>query len=173
MATFSYTLFSIFVIFWWISFNIRYWTISKNLSFEAFYNSIYLFNRHIWYSRNVFYHLEKFLYYFFLFRIQRSRKPASEKFLRFNIPLSKFWLFNQIVPETIKSHGAVVQNCPKALGQQNSTLPVLETPSEICPKSQLSLEFLFQGRKIPWDSCLVPISGFDNVWEISFRISVK
>ena len=129
MATFSYTLFSIFVIFWWISFNIRYWTISKNLSFEAFYNSIYLFNRHIWYSRNVFYHLEKFLYYFFLFRIQRSRKPASEKFLRFNIPLSKFWLFNQIVPGTIKSHGTTVPNCPlgpmNLMGQLSKIVPKL------------------------------------------------
>ena len=80
------------------------------------------------YSRNVFYHLEKFLYYFFLFRIQRSRKPASEKFLRFNIPLSKFWLFNQIVPGTIKSHGTTVPNCP--LGPMN----LMGRLSKIVPK---------------------------------------
>ena len=80
------------------------------------------------YSRNVFYHLEKFLYYFFLFRIQRSRKPASEKFLRFNIPLSKFWLFNQIVPGTIKSHGTTVPNCP--LGAMN----LMGRLSKIVPK---------------------------------------
>ena len=127
MATFSYTLFSIFVIFWWISFNIRYWKISKKcefrslLQFNLFIQQTYIIYD-IWYSRNVFYHLEKFLYYFFLFRIQRSRKPASEKFLRFNIPLSKFWLFNQIVP------GTTVPNCP--LGPMN----LIGRLSKIVPK---------------------------------------
>ena len=91
------------------------------LQFNLFIQQTYIIYD-IWYSRNVFYHLEKFLYYFFLFRIQRSRKPASEKFLRFNIPLSKFWLFNQIVP------GTTVPNCP--LGPMN----LIGRLSKIVPK---------------------------------------